>query len=308
VAAQAPVAAARIRVRVPATSANLGPGFDVLGLALALHNEVTLEEAAGISVSIEGEGADHLDRGERNLVVRGVRLVHERLGRPFRGVRIACANRIPTGRGLGSSAAAWLGGIVGANALLGGPLDRDTLLALAAGGEGHPDNAAAALLGGLTVACWSEGKVVAVSLPVPAEIRWVVLIPEVHGSTAEARAVLPQTVSRADAVFNLQRVGLLLAALRVGRADLLAVAMEDRLHQPFRGGLFPWMERVRSAARAAGAVGCVLSGAGPSLLAAVERGADDVARAMESALGESGIRGRAVVLGADPVGTVWEAA
>jgi len=308
VAAPTPLTATRIRVRVPATSANLGPGFDVLGLALALHNEVTLEEAAEVSVSIEGEGAAYLDRGERNLVVRGARAVYERLRRPFRGIRAACVNRIPPGRGLGSSAAAWVAGIAGANVLLGSPLDRDTLLELAASAEGHPDNAAAALLGGLTVACWSGGKVVAVSLPVPSEIRWVVLIPEVQGSTAEARAVLPESVSRADAVFNLQRVGLFLGALRAGRLDLLSAAMEDRLHQPYRARLFPWMERVAAAARSAGSLGCVLSGAGPSLLAAVGSGADGVARAMESALAESGIRGRAVVLAVDPVGTVCERA
>lgn len=293
---------------MPATSANLGPGFDVLGLALALYNEVTLQPSSDISVSIEGEGADHLERDERNVVVRGVRAVHERLGRPFAGIKIACVNGIPTARGLGSSAAAWLAGIVGANALLGSPLDQDTLLQLAATGEGHPDNVAAALLGGLTVACWSEGRVVAASLPVPSAIRWVVLIPEVRASTAEARAILPQTVSRADAVFNLQRVSLLLAALRDGRADLLAVAMEDRLHQPYRRRLFPWMDRVTAAARSAGAAGCVLSGAGPSLLAAVEGGAESVAKAMESALRESGVSGRAVALEVDLAGTVWEPA
>jgi len=293
---------------VPATSANLGPGFDVLGLALALYNEVTLQPSSDVSVSIEGEGADHLERDERNVVVRGVRAVHERLGRPFAGIKIACVNRIPTARGLGSSAAAWLAGIVGANAFLGSPLEQDTLLQLAATGEGHPDNVAAALLGGLTVACWSEGRVVAASLPVPSAIRWVVLIPEVRASTAEARAILPQTVSRADAVFNLQRVSLLLAALRGGRADLLAVAMEDRLHQPYRRRLFPWMDRVTAAARSAGAAGCVLSGAGPSLLAAVEGGAESVAKAMESALRESGVSGRAVALEVDPAGTVWEPA
>lgn len=293
---------------MPATSANLGPGFDVLGLALALHNEVTLEEHAGVSVSIEGEGAAHLERGEGNVVVRGVREVYERVERPFKGVKLRCVNRVPTGRGLGSSAAAWLAGIVGANALLGGPLDRDAVLQMAARAEGHPDNAAAALLGGLTVACWSDGRVLAVSLPVPPEIRWVVLIPEVEGSTVEARAVLPETVPRADAVFNLQRIGLLLAGLGMGRADLLTAAMEDRLHQPYRRGLFPWMERVAAAARSAGAAGCALSGAGPALLAAVPAEADGVARAMEAALAEAGIRGRAVVLAVDSVGTVWEAA
>ncbi len=292
---------------MPASSANLGPGFDVLGLALALHNEVVLEPHRGVSVSVEGEGADHLERDEENVVVRGVRAVFERLGRPFPGIKIACINRIPTARGLGSSAAAWVAGIAGANALLAGPLDRDTLLQLAADGEGHPDNVAAALLGGLTVACRSGGRVLAVSLPVSPRIRWVVLIPEVRASTAEGRAILPETVSRADAVFNLQRVGLLLAALRDGRADLLAVAMEDRLHQPYRRRLFPWMERVTAAARSAGAAGCVLSGAGPSLLAAVDGGTESVARAMESALRESGVGGRALPLEVDPTGTVWEA-
>ncbi len=292
---------------MPATSANLGPGFDVLGLALALYNDATLEPHTAVAVSIEGEGADHLQRDERNLVIRGVRAVYERLGRPFSGVMVACVNRIPTARGLGSSAAGWVAGIVGGNALLGNPLDRATLLDLAARAEGHPDNAAAALLGGLTVACWSEGRVVAASLPVPPRIQWVVLIPEVRGSTAEARSVLPETVSRADAVFNLQRVGLLLAALRDGSADLLAVAMDDRLHQPYRRRLFPWMDRVTAVARSAGAAGCVLSGAGPSLLAAVDGAAEGVARAMEAALRESGVSGRAVVLEADRAGTVWEA-
>lgn len=278
----------------------------MLGLALALHNEVVLEPRETVSVSIEGEGAEHLERSDQNVVVRGVRAVYEELGRPFSGIAVRCVNRIPTGRGLGSSAAAWLGGMVGANALLGSPLDRGALLALAARAEGHADNVAAALLGGLTVACWHEGRVLAASLPVPREIRWVVLVPEVMGSTAEARAILPQSVSRADAVFNLQHVGLLLAALRDERAELLRVAMEDRLHEPYRRQLFPWIERVGAAARSAGAAGCVLSGAGPSLLAAVRGSAEPVARAMESAFGESGIPCRAFVLEVDPVGTVWE--
>lgn len=297
-----------VRVRVPATSANLGPGFDALGLALALFNEVVLEPAEAVAVRIEGEGADWLDRGPGNLVVRGARAVYERVGRQFAGLTVTCVNRIPPGRGLGSSAAAWLSGIVGANALLGEPLDREALLDLAASQEGHPDNVAAAFLGGLTVACWSDGRVVAVSLPVPPEIRWVVLIPELEGSTAEARAVLPPSVPRADAVFNVQRVSLFLGGLQAGRPDLLAVAMNDRLHQPYRLGLFPWMEAVAAAAREAGALGCVLSGAGPSLLAAVRHSAEGVARAMERALVQAGVPGVARVLDVDRSGTVWEAA
>src|SRR5437773_1321361 len=143
----------RVRVRVPATSANLGPGFDVLGLALSLANEVTLEEADGVSIAIEGEGAGRLDTGPDNVVARGVRMAFEAAGRPFRGVRLACLNRIPTSRGLGSSAAAWVAGLAGGNALLGSPADQASVLRLAATAEGHPDNVTAALLGGLTVSC-----------------------------------------------------------------------------------------------------------------------------------------------------------
>lgn len=297
----------RVRVRVPATSANLGPGFDALGLALDLHNEVTIEEDESVSVSIEGEGAAQLPKSEQNVVVCGARALFDLTGRPFRGVKVICINRIPPSRGLGSSAAAWLGGIVGANALLGNPLDRDDLLQLAARQEGHPDNVAAALLGGLTVACWAGEKVVAVSLPVPANLQWVVLIPEVESSTSEARAVLPHAVSREDAVFNVGRACLFLGALLSGRPDLLSVAMEDRLHQPYRCSLFPWMDAVVTAARSAGAVGCVLSGAGPSLLALVGDGAERVSKAMETALRDAGIKGSARTLQVDRTGTVWEA-
>jgi homoserine kinase len=296
----------RIRVRVPASSANLGPGFDALGLALALHNQVEIEESDRVSVSVVGEGAGRLDAGAMNVVARGAAMAFEAAGRPFRGATIHCVNRIPLGRGLGSSAAAWVGGLVGANALLGGPLDRDALVTLAARAEGHPDNVAAALLGGLTVSCSTEERVVAVALPVPADIHWVVLVPELESATGDARAVLPDTVPRSDAVFNVQRVSLLLAALGTDRADLLEVAMRDRLHQPYRLRLFPWMSAVEAAAREAGALGCALSGAGSAVLAAVRDSTERVAHAMEGALRAAGISGRALSLGVDPEGAVWE--
>ncbi|MFI5375839.1 MAG: homoserine kinase [Candidatus Rokuibacteriota bacterium] len=297
----------RVRVRVPATSANLGPGFDALGLALALHNEVTIEEADRVSVAVEGEGSGRLDAGAKNVVARGAALAFEIAGRAFPGARLHCVNRIPLSRGLGSSAAAWVGGLLAANALLGEPLDRDGLLAAATRAEGHPDNVAAALLGGLTVSCADGARVIAVSLPVPREIEWVVLLPETESSTREARAVLPESVPRADAIFNVQRVSLLLAALGTGRTDLLELAMQDRLHQPYRVRLFPWMDAVAAAGRGAGALGCVLSGAGPSMLAAVRpRGGESVARAMEEALRAAGIAGRALHLPVDPGGAVWE--
>ncbi len=292
----------RVHVRVPATSANLGPGFDALGLALALHNEVVAEEGQGVSVRIEGEGADRLARDGDNIVARGVRLAYEASGRAFKGCALACVNRIPVARGLGSSAAAWVAGLVAGNTLLGAPLSRDALLDLAARAEGHPDNVAAAIFGGLTVSCTTPEGVTAVALPVPESLAWVVLVPEVTGATAEARALLPRSVPREDAVFNVQRVALLLASLQAARPAALTTALEDRLHQPYRLKLFPWMSEVAAAARAAGALGCVLSGAGPSLLAVVAGDGAAVARALEVALRKAGVQGTARAFDVDSAG------
>ncbi len=297
---------AHVHVRVPASSANLGPGFDALGLALELHNEIEVTESDAIAVTVEGEGADRLAPNDRNVIVRAVRMAYEAAGRPFPGCAVTCVNRIPLARGLGSSAAAWVGGLLAGNVLLGSPLDTDALLGLAARAEGHPDNVAAALLGGLTVAYGGTSGAHALSLPVPAGLRWVVLVPDVSMSTAEARAVLPSSVRRADAVFNVQRVALLLACLQAGRLDLLPSALEDRLHEPHRLKLFPWMADVVAAARAAGALGCVLSGAGPSLLAvaAGDAEAKTIGRAMEETLGHAGVTGAARSLEVDTRGAV----
>ncbi len=292
----------RVHVRVPATSANLGPGFDALGLALALHNEVVAEERDGVSVRIAGEGADRLPRDASNVVARGVGLAYEAAGRSFKGCALECLNRIPAARGLGSSAAAWVGGLVAGNALLGSPLSREALLSLAARAESHPDNVAAAILGGLTVSCATPDGVMAVTLPVTPNLAWVVLVPEVTSATAEARALLPRSVPREDAVFNVQRVALLLAGLQAALPAALSVALDDRLHQPYRLKLFPWMPEVAAAARAAGALGCVLSGAGPSLLAVVAGDGPPVGRAMEEALAKAGVRGSARILDVDSAG------
>ena len=293
----------RVHVRIPATSANLGPGFDALGLALALYNDVEAHESDGVTVIVEGEGAGQLSTGADNVVARGVRLAFDGAGRPFKGVALRCTNRIPPARGLGSSAAAWVGGLVAGNALVGGTLTSHALLSLATRAEGHPDNVAAALLGGLTVSCSADdGAVTAVSLPVPEDLAWVVLVPTMTSSTAEARAVLPPAVPRGDAIFNVQRVALLLAALQGRRFDALATALDDRLHQPYRRTLFPWMPAVADAARRAGALGCVLSGAGPSLLALAAGDGGAVARAMETALRAAGIEGRARAYAVDTAG------
>ncbi len=297
----------KVHVRVPASSANLGPGFDSLGLALALYNEVTAEEAEGVRVKVEGDGAGRLAGNERNVVARGVSAAYEAAGRRFLGCSLTCVNRIPLSRGLGSSAAAWVSGLVAGNALLGSPLDRPALLVLAARAEGHPDNVAAALFGGLTVSAGGTDGAIAISLPVPGHLHWVALIPEITSATSDARAVLPSLVPREDAVFNVQRVALLLAALQTARFDVLGTALDDRLHQPYRLRLFPWLPSVADAARKAGALGCVLSGAGPALLALVagaEGTAATVARAMEEALSRAGIRGAARALAVDREGAV----
>lgn len=255
-------------------------------------------------VELVGEGAEGLPRDERNVVVRGARLVYEAAGCRFRGLHLRQTNRIPPSRGLGSSASAWLCGILGANALLGEPLSREAMMDLAVAQEGHPDNLAAALHGGFTVACWDAGTRAVVPLPVPKGLGFALLVPDLEASTGAARAALPPVYPRADAVFNVGRVALLVAALAQERVDLLDVAMRDRLHQPYRArALFPWLEAVFSAARAAGALGVALSGAGPSVLALTPvAGAAVVAGAMREALAGAGLGGRDWVLGADRAG------
>jgi homoserine kinase len=276
----------------------------VLGLALDLHNEVEMAEADHIDVRIEGEGADRLPRDSRSLVVRGAQIVYRAAGRSLPGLSVRQVNRVPPARGLGSSATAWLGGMLGANALLGQPLAPDDLMDLAVREEGHPDNVAAALHGGLTVTCWDAELHSVLSLPLPAAIRFALLVPDREASTTQARAALPPSYPRADAVFNVGRTALFLAALARERWDLLGAAMADRLHQPYRGhALFPWLERVFEAARKRGALGVALSGAGPSVLAMVQHDTGDgVAGAMREALERDGLTGRTLLLDADPHG------
>jgi homoserine kinase len=298
----------RVRVTVPASSANFGPGFDVLGVALGLHNVAELAEADRVTVEVEGEGAASLPRDGRNVVVRGARLVYETVGRPFRGLAVRQRNRIPPSRGLGSSGSAWLAGILGANALLGDPLGSDAMMELAVGQEGHPDNLGASLHGGVTVTCWDGETRAILSLPVPRGVEFALLVPDFEASTASARAALPASYPRADAVYNLARVALLVAAWSQARWDLVGQAMSDRLHQPYRGrAMFPWLDGVLSAAREAGALGAALSGAGPSVLglAPANDGAK-VSAAMAAALARAGHRGRGHILSADTRGAQVE--
>jgi homoserine kinase len=288
-----------VRVQVPASTANLGPGFDALGMALGLYNEVEVEVTGhGPALEITGEGAERLQAlGDRNLVVRTVTQTLRHFGLPAEGLRIRMLNRIPLSRGLGSSSAAVMGGIAAAVALAGVKIEPEPMLDLALPYEGHPDNITPALLGGLTVATLVNGKVRCVRLPVPAGLQAVAVIPEFHLSTAMARKALPPTVPRADAVFNVGRVALFLAAMQSGRFDLLREAARDRLHQPYRAPLVPGMTDVLEEGERAGALACFLSGAGPTLLALVREDDGTIGTRMVACWKErAGVTARAVTL------------
>ncbi|MEW6308059.1 MAG: homoserine kinase [Bacillota bacterium] len=262
-------------VRAPATSANLGPGFDCLGLALSLHNTVTVTPGGDtLSLSLTGPFAGQVTSvGDDNLTVRALRRVLERAGAPAQGLSLASAVSIPPGRGLGSSSAAIAVGLVAGNHLAGCPFDTATLLGMGTCLEGHPDNLAAALYGGLTVAVTTAGGPVARSAPYPPGLRALLVIPSAPVSTEAARSALAGRVSLADAVHNLSRTALLLTCLRAGDWDLLTLATEDALHQATRLRLVPGLAQALAALRDAG-LPAVVSGSGPSLLAFVPPGSD----------------------------------
>ena len=275
--------AAPARVRVPATSANLGPGFDSFGLALALYDDVVVRVAeSGLVVDVAGEGADDVRRDKRHLVVQAVRATFDVLGGQPRGLEVVCANHIPHGRGLGSSAAAIVAGIVGARELVLGGSERlpdDAVLRLAAELEGHPDNVAACLAGGFTMAWQEPGTATpeagttsgprlltrSLHLDVHKSIAAVVFVPETKSSTARARKLLPDTIPHEAAAANAARAALLSQAL-TRRPDLLFVATEDALHQPYRASAMSRSAALMARLREAG-IAAVISGAGPSVLA-----------------------------------------
>ena len=258
-----------VKVTVPATSANVGAGFDSLGLALSLYNEFTF--AAADRVRITPLDGSRIPLGPNNLVYRSARAVYDQLGLPLKGLAITQTNAIPMARGLGSSSACIVAGILGANALLGDKLTAQQMLTLATAIEGHPDNVAPALLGGFVTSVYDEGQVYTVKKDIDPDLAFAAFVPDFRLLTAKARAVLPQMVSHKDAVYNLSRAALATAAFCEGSYALLRVATKDALHQQYRLPLIEGGDEVFDLAQDLGAAGVYVSGAGPTIMAVVHK-------------------------------------
>ena len=285
-----------ITIRVPATSANLGPGFDSLGLALDLWNEAVIRLAIEYTVLVKGEGKEKLSPGENNMIIQSAQKLADCVGKHLPPFHVDCLNQIPLSSGLGSSAAAKLTGLLAANSLLGKPLTNDEILNLATEMEGHPDNVAPAMLGGLVVSTMEEGKVFAQKIHVDSStdssIYITVVFPEFHLPTHEARRALPQQVPLQDAIHNISHAVLVTEAFRNGNAELLGKAMSDTLHQPHRFPLIPGAQVAMDAAKGAGASAIALSGAGPSLIAFSSKREPAIGEAMKHAFEEKGLQAR----------------
>ena len=246
-----------------------------------------------------GDGASTLPTNSRNLVLRSVQRVFERAGVQLPGIQLTLSNTIPLSRGLGSSSAAIIGGLVAANTLLDKPFSSEVLLSLATELEGHPDNVAPALYGGFTISVMQGEQVTCLRLPLPPELKLVVCIPDFRLSTHKARQAIPAMVPHKDAIFNVSRTALLVGALTSGNLSFLAQALEDRLHQPYRSSLIPGMNEVFSAGINAGALGVAISGAGPSLMAYTVENGEQVGKAMTEAFERNQISARYLCLDID---------
>ena len=294
-----------IRVQIPATTANMGPGFDTLGMALKLYNIVEMEEAKrGLHIDVEGDGADKIDRDASNIVYISAAKVFKAVGFEPKGLRIKMINNIPLARGLGSSAAAIIGGLLAANILSGGRLGEKELLNLATEIEGHPDNVAPALVGGIVVTVQADNEIKYYKIEPPPKLKCVVAVPDFALPTKLAREVLPQSVSLTDAVYNIGRTALLVTALIKQDFNMLSAAMDDKIHQPYRANLVPGMKKVFAAAKLAGARGIALSGAGPALIAFCDDDTALIATVMKETFLQSGIHARVMELEPNPVGAV----
>ena len=279
----------------------MGPGFDCLGMALDIWNTVTIVPGES-GMEITGEGAGVLPKGPSNLILKCFRAIFEKQGKPVPDVRIICHNEIPVSRGLGSSSAGIVGGLMTANEICDRPFSQDQLLDIAVEIEGHPDNVVPAMLGGCQIGVQDNGRLITSQIPLPDELRTVLFIPEVPMSTNQARGVLPPTIDRADAVYNIGRVAMLVRALTTGDFENLNIATQDRLHQPARQKLFFPMKNIFRGAMDGGALGVFLSGAGSSVLALTTDKEFTIGYEMADAASKSGIGGEIKVTRPSAIG------
>ena len=280
----------KVTVRAPATSANMGPGFDCLGLALDIWNVITVE--VGVEgFHISGQGEAELPRDRSNMVWQSIARVFREADRPMPTMSLTCRNDIPTARGLGSSSAALVGGLTAGNEICGRPFSQTDLLQIATELEGHPDNVAPALFGGMQIAVYDDDRVISAPVPIPDELSAVLYIPSLPMPTEEARGLLGSEVPRSDAVFNIGRAALLVRAMACGDLKHLDIATEDRLHQPARQTIFFPMKNIIRAALGAGALGAFLSGAGSTVLALATEKEFTIGYEMADAAAKSGIDG-----------------
>lgn len=297
----------KVLVKVPATTANLGPGFDALGLALTLWNETTFETTASttgeITVTVTGEGLGKLATNAKNPIVTAALQIYELAGKTCEGLHIHCKNGIPLSSGLGSSSAALLSGLLGANALLDEPFSLDEILKLAVESEGHPDNVAPAMLGGLVASTVVEHKVITRRLDIR-PLDATVVMPDFHFPTKTARAALPAQIPMKDAVYNISRAILVTKAFECGDLELLGQVMDDSLHQPYRLPLIPGAQEGIRAAKEAGAAAVALSGAGPSLVAFSSKPDAAIGEAISRAFANAGLKARVFELQACLQGAV----
>jgi homoserine kinase len=301
-----------VAVDVPATTANIGPGFDCLGAALDLGNRFELRVIEGggerFDLIIQGSEGSHLRGGPDNLVYRSAQRVWREAGEEPVALEARVQLAVPPARGLGSSATAIVAGLIGANALVGEPLSREKLLELAIDIEGHPDNVVPSLIGGLCMtARAASNRWRVVRCEWDPSVQAVVAIPAIRLSTSEARRAMPRSIPIPDAVLNLGALTLLLQGLRTGNGDLIADGLHDRIHEPYRWGLIQGGRAVREAALEAGAWGCVISGAGPTLLALASASvAEAVSKAMVKAWEAEGVASTGAVLDIQMAGSRWE--
>lgn len=276
----------RVRIKVPASTANLGPGFDTLGMALSLYAWIEMKQDDRTSFQLFGDEMTGVPEDKSNLIYQVAQMVFEEAGISVPELSISMYSEIPLTRGLGSSASAIVGALAAANALIGSPLPDSKLFNMATNLEKHPDNVGASLFGGIIAAAWDGHHANYVRIEPPADMETLVVIPNFELSTAKAREALPKQISLSDAVYNISRSSLMTAALASGRLDLIGAAMRDRIHQPYRAALVPGMAEILDEAPNRGALGIALSGAGPTLIALIQRG-DERIGALQSYLIET---------------------